>query len=296
MKTPLRYLGGKSKAFDLITPHLFSGGYPKTIVSPFLGGGSLESRWASERYTKVLGADIFKPLVFLWQEILSDPQGLYESVSKMPVTQQEYDRVKEVLMTWEYTQEILSDWATDHYKRESTHTLTRKESAVLFLYNHGLSYGPQYLGWISSIYLKDKTKWENVLHRIKNYRNPNLSVVESSFEDTIQGHPQDVLYLDPPYFLSGDMFKGLYPNPNFAVHHNDFDHAKLRDLLHNHKGRFVLSYNDCDEIREYYKGFDFHFPEWKYSLGNGETRVGKNREERNSEKDKKSHEILIVKR
>ena len=36
MKTPIRYAGGKSKAYKIITHHL-----PKTdrIVSPFIGGG-----------------------------------------------------------------------------------------------------------------------------------------------------------------------------------------------------------------------------------------------------------------
>lgn len=42
MKTLLRYAGGKSKAIKQITP--FVEGYDK-IVSPFLGGGSLEVQW-----------------------------------------------------------------------------------------------------------------------------------------------------------------------------------------------------------------------------------------------------------
>ena len=294
MKTPLRYLGGKSKAFDLITPHIFSKGYPSQIISPFLGGGSLESRWSTERYVRVLGFDVFKPLVVFWQELLKDPQGLYEAVKKIPASKDSYDAIKEKLLCWEYTQEMLSDWKTDHYVRTGKITLSDKEIATYFFYNHGLSYGPQYLGWISSIYLKNPAKWDSVLLKLKNYRNTNLVVAQSSFEDVIKGHPSDMLYLDPPYFLSGGMFKGLYPNPNFAVHHNDFDHETLRDLLHSHKGRFVLSYNDCEEIREYYKGYDFYFPSWSYSLANGETRQGKNRNERGNS-EKKSHEILIVK-
>ena len=45
MKTPIRYAGGKSKAYKIITQQL-----PETdrIVSPFIGGGSLESRWSTE--------------------------------------------------------------------------------------------------------------------------------------------------------------------------------------------------------------------------------------------------------
>ena len=89
------------------------------------------------------------------------------------------------------------------------------------------------------------------------------------------------------------MFKGLYPNNNWPVHHNSFDHELLRDLLHNHKGSFILSYNNCETIRELYKDFELYYPEWNYSFGNGEIRIGKNKVNNDP---KKSHEILIVKR
>jgi len=56
-----------------------------------------------------------------------------------------------------------------------------------------------------------------------------------------------------------------------------------------------LSYNNCETIREYYKDFDFYFPSWSYSMGNGETRIGKNRAE-HKKATKESHEILIVKK
>ncbi len=85
----------------------------------------------------------------------------------------------------------------------------------------------------------------------------------------------------------------MYPNNNWPVHHNDFDHELMRDLLHSHKGSFILSYNNCETIREYYKDFKQVFPNWKYSYGQGETRIGKNRTD--GKITKESHEILIIK-
>ena len=41
----------------------------------------------------------------------------------------------------------------------------------------------------------------------------------------------------------------------YAVGFNLDDHVRLRDTLKNIKGKFVLSYNDCPEIRELYSGF-----------------------------------------
>jgi len=34
------------------------------------------------------------------------------------------------------------------------------------------------------------------------------------------------------------------------------DHMRLRDALSRIKGKFILSYNDCDEARELYKDYD----------------------------------------
>ena len=132
------------------------------------------------------------------------------------------------------------------------------------------------------------------------YKNPNFSVKKGDFAEVIDSHSTDFLYLDPPYYLEKDsdnkMLKGMYPNCNIDVHHSGFDHEKLRDLLHNHKGSFILSYNNCETIREYYADFDLYYPEWHYSYQAGETRVGKYKKERGVDHNKKeSHEILIVK-
>jgi len=69
----------------------------------------------------------------------------------------------------------------------------------------------------------------------------------------------------------------------------------LRNLLLNHKGDFVLSYNDCQSIRNWYSDFEILEPSWHYSMSLGEKRVGKNRKESGAIK-KESHELLIIKR
>ena len=294
MKTPLRYAGGKSKAYEIITQHLPSFPYPERIVSPFNGGGSLESRWSSELGIEVIGYDIFDALVNFWQVLLRDPQGLSEELLKISPTKERYAEVKETLMCWEVTQEMLKDWHTDHYKRESIQ-LDDLTAAAYYYFNHNLSYGPMYLGWMSKIYANEK-KWEASCKRISEYDNDRYEVRKGSFEEVIPNHSGELLYLDPPYYLEKDgdnkMFKGIYPNANIDVHHTGFDHEKLRDLLHSHEGSFILSYNNCETIREYYKDFELYYPSWHYSYSLGETRIGKNKETNNP---KASHEILIVK-
>jgi len=299
MKTPIRYAGGKSKAYNIITEKLPYMPLPERIISPFMGGGSLESRWSSELDVKVIGYDIFHALTNFWNVLLTDSDGLANKLSSMSPTKDNYKEIKEILIQWDYTQEMLSEWKTDHYKRDSI-SLDNLTAAAYYFYNHNLSYGPMYLGWISKIY-ENQTKWDNMVKRIKEYKNSNLTVRSGSFDEVIPNHTNDFLYLDPPYCLDKDkdnkMYKGMYPNPNVDVHHKGFDHELLRDLLHNHKGDFILSYNDCETIREYYKDFDLSYPKWHYSMQLGEKKVGKIRKERNiTDRSKDSHEILICKR
>ena len=79
-------------------------------------------------------------------------------------------------------------------------------------------------------------------------RMANIVVENQDFETLIKHYdrPDAFFYLDPPYFSTEDMYE---------VEFGWDDHVRLRDTLKNIKGKFLLSYNDCDEIRELYNGF-----------------------------------------
>jgi DNA adenine methylase len=294
MKTPIRYAGGKSRAIKIISPYLDN---EKKIISPFMGGGSLEVNWASKGI-EVIGYDLFDALVNFWDMLLNNKDELVKVLKTITPTLEEYNRIKEILMRWENTQEMLKEWKTDHYKRDEVISLDSITAAAYYYFNHNTSYGPGYLGWGSSVYMKED-KWNNMIKNIDKFNAPTLSVKQGSFENVLPNHMEDTLYLDPPYYLEKDgdnkMFAGVYPMKNIPIHHDGFNHELLRDLLLKHKGKFVLSYNNCETIREYYKDFEQVFPTWNYSMGNGETRIGKGREETNTT-IKESHEILIIKR
>lgn len=297
MKTIIRYPGGKSKAIKKISEYVEP--YDK-IISPFIGGGSLEVHWAGNLNKEVIGYDIFDILTNFWNVLLNDPNALSQKMNEITPNDIEYRKIKEILIKLDKTQFMLKDWNTDYYKREDVVTLDEITLAAYYYFNHNCSYGPGYLGWGSSLYLNDK-KWDKMKSDVKNFTCPNLRVENLTFDKSIKLHTNEFLYLDPPYYLDKDkdnkMHKGMYPMKNIDVHHTGFDHKLLRDLLLEHKGDFVMSYNNCETIREYYKDFELFYPEWSYSMSNGESRIGKNRKELNDSKIvKESHEILIVKR
>jgi len=298
--SPLRYAGGKSKAIGLILQNL-PALKEKKIVSPFFGGGSVEFVLSSKLGFEVIGYDIFSMLTNFWNQAITNPNGLADELSKFTADKDHYTKNRHILLN--YWDKIKP--STLVYNTRDKIELTEEQQTIMdnndviqaayYYYNMQLSYGPMFLGWASSIYM-NKEKYTKIIENIRNFNPMNVKVRCDTFDNVIVNHPNDFLFLDPPYFLEGDskMFKGMYPNCNFAIHHNNFDHKLLCDLLKNHKGGFLLTYNDCSTIREWYKDFKLVYPKWQYTYGQGETRIGKNRQKDSTDNIKESHEIFVI--
>jgi len=275
----LRYGGGKSLAVGTIVEY-----FPNDLtrlISPFIGGGSVEIATAKELGVEVVGYDIFDILVNFYQVLLQNPKKLREALLQISPTKENYATIKDELKK--------------HWQKEMV--LDKFRLAVDYYFNFNLSYGPGFLGWMSSIY-GDEVKYKKSLDKFLTMQDIPLQVHCDSFENVFAKYPNDFFYLDPPYFLNGDskMFRGIYPQRNFPIHHNNFNHELLCECVKNHKGKFILSYNDCAWVRNAYKDYLILEPSWQYTMGQGETRIGKNRIERgDNDNIKKSHELLIVK-
>ena len=275
-ESPIRYAGGKSLAVGYVIELMPNN--VKRIISPFFGGGSIEIAMSKNLGLEVRGYEIFDILCNYWKFQIEQPELLYQELKKLKPDKETFEKIRKTLnKVWR--KEITLDPLT---------------LAVYFVYNFNLSYGPGFMSWSSKIYLDEK-RYNRMIERIRNFKPKNLKVECADFQEIIKKYPNDFLYCDPPYYIGKDskMFKGIYPMRNIPVHHNNFPHEKLRDLLKKHKGGFILSYNDCPTIREYYKEFKQYFPSWQYTMGQGEKRIGKNRIENGNGHIKDSHEILI---
>lgn len=77
----------------------------------------------------------------------------------------------------------------------------------------------------------------------------NTVVIENQDFDRIlkiYDRKESLFYLDPPYYEA----EKYYPNKFMPD-----DHIRLRKALNGLKGRFILSYNESDYIRELYKDY-----------------------------------------
>jgi DNA adenine methylase len=75
------------------------------------------------------------------------------------------------------------------------------------------------------------------------------TVVENKdFEALIRQYDRDdaFFYCDPPYYMT---------EGHYAVEFLKTDHQRLRDTLAGSKGKWMVSYNDCEFIRELYQDY-----------------------------------------
>lgn len=94
----------------------------------------------------------------------------------------------------------------------------------------------------------------------------NVVIENQDFETLIKHYdrPTTFTYCDPPYFTSEYVY-----DCGFTWE----DHLRLYHALAGMKGKFLLSYNDCPEIRELYKEYNFfdfkrvHSMAQKYEAG-----------------------------
>lgn len=231
--SPLRYPGGESRAVNQLLP--FFPAKPGTLVSPFFGGGSVELALAARGW-RVLGFDLFAPLVDFWQQVLTDPQRLADEVTKHhPLSPEEFRRLQ----------------------AEGDRLSTQLERAAAFYVLNRASFsGSTWSGGMSPRHERFNPK---AIERLCRFRAPNVWVERADFGESIRAHPNGFLFLDPPYVTA----RKLYGRRGDL--HDDFDHEALRDLLRERK-QWVLCYGDCVDARYLYGGRRLIPLQWKYGM------------------------------
>jgi len=247
----LRYPGGKSRAVKLIKDFI-----PEDIdrlVSPFFGGGSVELFYASSG-VEVKGYDLLKPLCWFWTAVVQDRHALAITSQSLRVPHADFPDGKLGL-----TRESFNDLKK---KLKSAEEYSIQNAAAFYALNRSSFSGATLSGGYSK-----RAAWERFtdssIDRLQNAELGNLTVENKSFEDSIPENADAFLYCDPPYLQ--EVGNNLYGNRGDL--HDNFDHKKLRELLVS-RGNWVLSYNDCPEIREMYRGHEIIEAKWSYGMKN----------------------------
>ncbi|MBU5439726.1 MULTISPECIES: DNA adenine methylase [Tissierella] len=107
-----------------------------------------------------------------------------------------------------------------------------------------------YASGLTSFGSQPHDMWSNFPLIEQAHRRLSKVVIENKdFEKLIRQYdrPVSFFYLDPPYYETEKYYKNVGEGG-----FQEKDHIRLKDTLMNIEGKFLLSYNDCDFIREIY--------------------------------------------
>lgn len=234
-----RYAGGKNRMKkDIIT--IINDVCPgvKSIVSPFLGGGSIEMLMASQG-VKVQAYDVFKPLADFW-EILTTEGGerLADEVQKhLPLVDSE------------------------HYK--SFLPLMEHEDKFTRAWSFYISIKGSYSGKIGCSTVRSRAEFRQAgIDKLRRFYNPNFTFSRGDCFQTIPQHRDEFLYLDPPYYETVSHYYGMDGSL-----HKTFSHEDMCEALKKHRGGFVMSYDNSPSVRNLYEGWtEFRYLTFPYQM------------------------------
>lgn len=139
------------------------------------------------------------------------------------------------------SRELFEDFKTQYNVRG----MTDIQRAARFFMVVKTSYGSDVRSY--GCVKKDVSVMVQYLTKIQE-RLSRVVIENKDFESLIKVYdkPDGLLYLDPPYFGTEKYYDAEFPKD---------DHKRLNEVLRRVKGKFILSYNDCEYIRELYRGF-----------------------------------------
>lgn len=236
MKSFIPWIGGKSLLAKKITAL-----FPENLeryIEVFGGGGSV-----------LFSKDRHAPF-----EVYNDANG--QLVNLFRCIRYHRGELQREISGYVNAREIFEDIKTLSNMRGFTDI----QRAAMFYVQVKISYGADSRTYgcnkknISSEYLTD------IESRLKN--GSGVVIEHKDFENLIKVYdrPNSFFYCDPPYHKTEKYYDAEFKTE---------DHERLKSVLGNIKGRFILSYNDDEYIRDLYKEFNIISVERPNNLSKG---------------------------
>jgi DNA adenine methylase len=250
--TPLRYPGGKGRLghwlAQLLTKNNVEGGW---YIEPYAGGAGAALFLLTKGYVEGIVINDLDPNVHaFWWAILNDTTEFLRLLDGTPVT----------IDTWEQQREI--------HKFPEQYSKTRLGFATFFLnrtnrsgiLDGGVIGGRKQDGFyrLCARYKKDNLRRRIELiaklkERIVLFRMDAVELLKGR-GDAIPA--RSLTYLDPPYYHKGSQ---LYRN-----HYKPEDHLEIARVVVALRTPWLVSYDNCPEIRQIYAGcasqeFSLHY-------------------------------------
>jgi len=247
-RSPLRYPGGKQKAIDKIAKFLPE--KASEFREPMVGGGSVFLYAKSTNLAKSYWInDAFKELISFWQTVQNSNtcKLLIKDLTELKISAQSVEQLKK------YYEQARNESSRDTYRQ-----------ALLFFFFNRVSFsGTTRAGGFSRAASLSRFTFSSI-ERLTPMpiALSGVKITNIDCEEVIAAEGKDVfLFLDPPYYTA----KKLYGH-NGNLHH--FNHEQLNDTLQKTKHKFLITYDDCPEIRDLYKWANIRNWHLQYGMNN----------------------------
>ena len=245
LKSPLRYPGGKQKAISKIANYLPSSF--QEYREPFIGGGSV--------FFHILQTD---PSLNYWINDLNEELYHFWLQSKINLTEL-------VDLVWDIKKNKTDGRALfKHLAKADTTKMTSLERAVRFFVLNRISFsGTIESGGYSEASFIGRFTNSSIdrLAALDQYL-VNTQITNLDYGHLLEKPGKDVfIFLDPPYLSNRE--SKLYGKKGNL--HTFFDHKRFAQLMKDCPHKWLITYDDCEEVRD---DFSFAFIyEWKLQYG-----------------------------
>jgi DNA adenine methylase len=245
IKSPLRYPGGKQKAISQIANYIPN--YFKEFREPFVGGGSVYL-YLLQKYPglKFWINDLNPELYYFWMQSQNNLLELVDEVWKIKNTTKEGRTLFNSLA------------------KVDNETISELERAVRFFVLNRITFsGTIESGGYSNASFHGRFT-ESSIHRLSYLENcfKNTYITNFDYSILLNEKGKDVfIFLDPPY-LSNTKSRLYGKKGNL---HLDFDHNRFAELMSKCQHKWLITYDDCEEVRD---NFSFaYIYEWELQYG-----------------------------
>lgn len=253
--SPLRYPGGKSCLFDLISGLLKYNRLQRShYAEPFAGGCGLAlALLYSGQVSDIHINDIDPAIWSFWHAVLNDTDRLVYKISKTPITVEEWRLQKEVFRKGDLNDPLNLGFSAFFLNRTNRSGIIKDAGVIGGLQQNG------------NYKIDCRFNREGLIARVRRiakYRDrihlSNRDALDFIEQARLSLPEKTFFCVDPPYFKKGSSLYTSFYNPE--------DHAVLADAIISLDRPWVVTYDSTPEITDLYKSrrqFEFDI---KYSI------------------------------
>ncbi|WP_168377699.1 DNA adenine methylase [Acinetobacter cumulans] len=250
--TPLRYPGGKGKFAPFLKDLMHSNNLSGDYLEPYAGGAGVALDLLYSGYCKNIHINDLDVAIFnFWDSVTKQTDNFIKLIFDTNVTIDEWHKQKNILANPQDHDSLTHGFAAFFLNRTN-------RSGIL---KGGIIGGKNQDGQYKLDARFNKINLSKRIEKIGEFKD-NIKVYNEDAlgllaqVDTLLPE-NSLIYLDPPYYVKG---QGLYRN-----FYNHDDHANIRKGLDKISTKWIVSYDNCPEIRDIYNGYRQDEYELNYS-------------------------------